>query len=83
MRNCVPEVQSVHDAMSRAVDSERDRVALAHANFKLHPAKKEAADQICAQHGTTFSAYLRGCIDVLLEDYMGPRAVQRLVTSGE
>lgn len=72
------ELTNVHDALNKAVDSERDRVAFVNANFKLHPIKKEVAEQICNKHGTTLSAFLRECVDGLVKDYVGEEATKSL-----
>lgn len=72
------EVSNVHQALSRAVDSERNRVALVNANFKVDPLRKETAEGICAKHGTTLSAFLRECCDVLLLDFLGPKEAAKL-----
>lgn len=74
----VPPTTNIHDALQRATLSERDRVALINANFKLHPAKKEVAEQICAKNGTTLSAFLRECVDGLIVDFAGPKAAKQL-----
>lgn len=69
---------NVHDALRDAAVKERDRVAFVNANFKIHPIKKELAEEICSQHGTTLSSFLRECIEGLVTDYMGPKAANKL-----
>lgn len=68
----------VHEALSRAQDSDKDRVALVNANFKIHPIKKEVAEQICAKNGTTLSSFLRECVNGLVKDYVGDKASESL-----
>lgn len=72
------DLTNVHQALSNAVLKEKDRVALINANFKIHPLQKEMAEQICAQHGTTLSAFLRECISGLILDFMGEKAAKKL-----
>lgn len=72
------ELSSVHDALSRAALSERDRVTLVNANFKIHPLRKEIAEGICAKNATTLSAFLRECTDVLILDFLGPKEAAKL-----
>lgn len=72
------ELTNVHDALNKAVESERDRVAFVNANFKIHPIKKEVAEQLCNKHGTTLSAFLRECVDGLVKDYVGEEATKSL-----
>lgn len=72
------ELTNVHDALNKAVESERDRVTFVNANFKIHPIKKEVAEQICNKHGTTLSAFLRECVDGLVKDYVGEEATKSL-----
>lgn len=71
-------VSTVHDALSRAVESEKNRVALVNANFKVNPLHKESAEGVCEKNGTTLSAYLRECVSVLLLDYYGPKKAAEL-----
>jgi hypothetical protein len=78
----VPPTTSVHDALSRAQQSHRDRICLKNANFKADPLKKEIAEGICAGHGTTLSAFLRECLDGLVRDYVGPKTMEKLESSG-
>lgn len=75
------QLTNVHDAMNRAQVSERDRVALVNANFKIHPIKKEVAEQICAKNGTTLSAFLRECVEGLISDYIGEKAAAEIEDS--
>lgn len=72
------DVSNVHEALSRAVETEKDRVALVNANFKIHPLRKELAEGICEKNATTLSAYLRECCDLLLVDYLGPKEASRI-----
>lgn len=74
----VQPLTDVHDALRDAQVAERDRVVFINANFKVHPAKKVAAESICEAHGTTLSAFLRACIDGLVTDYAGPKTARRL-----
>lgn len=68
----------VHDALRKAQLSENNRVAMVNANFKLNPIKKEMAEQICTKNGTTFSEYLRQCVEGLILDYVGPKKFKEL-----
>ncbi len=77
-QNPVPEITDIHQALQRAALSEGDRVPLENANFKCNPVKKEIAIQICEKNGTTFSAYMRECVNALVADYMGPVATAEL-----
>lgn len=73
----MPEIKpltNIHDAMSRAIESEKERVPLVNANFKINPLKKEIAEQICEKNATTLSAFLRECAEGLIQDYMGEKA---------
>lgn len=72
------EVTNVHEALSRAVESEKNRVALINANFKINPIKKEIADGICETNGTTLSAFLRECVEGLIKDFVGPKAYAKI-----
>lgn len=72
------EVSNVHHALSRAVDSEKNRVALVNANFKVDPLRKESAEGLCEKNGTTLSAYLRECVNILLLDYLGPKEAAKM-----
>lgn len=67
----VPQLTNVHEAMQNAVTKDRDKVILINANFKVHPIKKEIAEQICEKHGTSLSAFLRECVEGLVKDYTG------------
>lgn len=71
-------VSSVHQALNRAISSERERVALVNANFKINPVHKELTEGICLKNGTTISSFLRECCTVLLIDYLGPKEAARL-----
>ena len=73
-----PKLSNIHEALRRAQVSERDRVALVNANFKVHPIKKQVGEQICNQSGTTLSSFLRECINLLVEDYAGEKAANDL-----
>lgn len=68
----------VHEALVRAQDSDKDRVALVNANFKIHPIKKEVAEQICSKNGTTLSSFLRECVNGLVRDYVGDKESESL-----
>jgi len=68
----------VHDALKRAQLAEREKVVLINTNFKIHPQKKEMAEQICAAHGTTLSAFLRECVHSLVADYAGEKTVTEI-----
>lgn len=72
---------NVGDALQRAIGKERDRVALVNANFKLHPVKKNIGEQICEKSGTTLSAFLRECVDGLIEGQIGKKAAAKLEAS--
>lgn len=81
MTKQTPESQpltNVHDALHRAVLSERDRVNLVPATFKINPLKKTIAEQICEKSGTTLSSFLRECCEGLVLDYAGPKAAAKL-----
>lgn len=68
----------VHQALSNAVLREKSKVASVNANFKINPIHKEMAEQICGQHGTTLSSFLRECVSGLIKDYVGEKAVKEL-----
>lgn len=72
------ELTSVHEALNRAQLSEKDKVALVNGTFKIHPIKKEMAEQICEKHGTTLSAFLRECVEGLVKDYIGDKATKQI-----
>jgi hypothetical protein len=81
MTKQLPEPQpltNVHDALHRAVLSERNRVNLVPATFKIDPLKKEISEQICQKNGTTLSSFLRECCEGLILDYAGPKAAAKL-----
>lgn len=69
---------NVHDALSRAQEKAKNKVALVNANFKINPLNKEIAEQICVKNGTTMSEFLRECVDGLIEDYMGQKTFSEL-----
>lgn len=69
---------NVHDALRRAVIADSKKVALTNANFKMHPLRKEVAEEICQKNGTTLSAFLRECTDGLIMDYAGPDVAKKL-----
>lgn len=73
---------NVHDALQRAVLTDRDKVNLIPATFKINPLKKELAEQICAKSGTTLSSFLRECVEGLVGDYVGPKAAAKLDRTG-
>jgi hypothetical protein len=68
----------VHSVLQRAVWTEKNRVQMTNANFKCNPAKAELVEKICSRHGTTRSAFLRGCLDALLTDYLPARDMAQL-----
>ncbi len=72
------DVSNVHEAVNRAVSSERDRVALVNANFKINPVHKELTETICLKNGTTISSFLRECCSLLLIDYLGPKKASEI-----
>lgn len=78
----VPPTTDVHAALSKAAAKERDNITFVNTNFKCHPLKKQAAEQICEQNGATLSGFLRECIDGLIVDYMGAKALSKL-TEGQ
>ncbi len=67
-------VSSVHEALSRAVDAERKRVAMRPYNFKCNPFVLETAEAICVKNATTLPAFFRQCAELLIADYAGPKA---------
>lgn len=77
----VPELSTVHDALRRATTSEGAIVPLVNSSFKINPVKKEIVEQICRENGTSLSAFLRACADVLIVDYLGPKDAAALDAS--
>lgn len=71
-------VHTVHDAMLKAVLAAKEKAKLETATFKVHPAKKELCELICAKNGTTLSEFLRECVNAICEDYVGPKAANKL-----
>lgn len=67
---------NIHEALQRAQISEK--VALVNGTYKIHPTKKEIAEQICAKHGTTLSAFVRECVEGLVSDYCGEKTAQAI-----
>lgn len=68
-------VSNVHEALSRAVDAERNRVPMRPYNFKCNPFLLEAAEAICVKNATTLPAFFRQCAELLVADYAGPKAI--------
>lgn len=69
---------NVHDAIQRAVLSDRNKTRLVNATVKIDPLKKQAAEGLLAKQGTSLSSFVRECVDGLLLDYMGPKAFRDL-----
>jgi hypothetical protein len=68
-------VSNVHEALSRAVDAERNRVPMRPYNFKCNPFILETAEAICVKNATTLPAFFRQCAELLVADYAGPKAI--------
>ena len=71
-------MHSVHDAVTKAILTSKEKPNLVTATFKVHPGKKEIAEQICEHQGITLSEFLRECVNGLCEDYVGEKAIEKL-----
>ena len=72
-----PQLTNIQDAMQRAQEAAKDRVALVNANFKINPIKKEIAEQICQKNAVTLSEFLRECVEGLISDYVGEKTASQ------
>lgn len=71
-------VTNIHEALTQAVASQRDKIKLANVNVKINPLKKEIAEKILCQNGCTLSNFIRACLDGLIKDYAGEMAYQKI-----
>lgn len=62
------QLSTVHDAMSLAQNERADTKEP--YTVKVSPELRELAQGICERHGTTLPAFLRGCMSVLVADYL-------------
>jgi hypothetical protein len=64
------ELTTVHSALAEAASEPRqEEAAMGTYTFRVHKDRREKAEMLCKQHGTTLSAYLRKCIETLPRDY--------------
>lgn len=78
VHHALDDARFVKESLDEASAAERDRVVLININFKIHPAKKAAAEAILDRNGTTLSAFMRACVYRLVRDYMGEKAAKKL-----
>lgn len=62
---------TVHEALSLAATEPQgpEQEAMATGSYRINKDRKAEAEAICQRHGTTLSAYLRSCAEVLVSDY--------------
>jgi hypothetical protein len=65
----------IHAALQRAASP---GVKLQTTSVKLNPVVKEIAGQICGVQGKTVSSFCNACLEILVEDYLGPKEFARL-----
>ena len=66
------QLTSVHDAIQRAQD-EQEESNLEVVSFRANPELFKTAQKICHRNSVTMSAFLRGCINGLIDDYEPPK----------
>jgi len=81
MQESTTPITNIHDALTQAVASQRDKIKLANVNVKINPLKKEIAEKILFQNGCTLSTFIRACLDGLIKDYAGETAYQKIEKS--
>lgn len=60
---------NVHEALNIASFESKKKVSLVPCSVKIHPEVRDRAHIICARHGTDLSAFLRTCVEALVNDY--------------
>lgn len=66
------ELLSIHDVLGKISHQQvlaEEEQSLQPSSFAVHPETKLKAQRICRLHGTTVSAFVRACLQQLVEDY--------------
>lgn len=79
---------TVHEALRSAVEAQKsqekdDPVSQTSVTFRLQKDVKKRAEEICARHGTTLSAFHRQCTLALVRDYLEPANAGQPISTQE
>lgn len=69
MLQSVDQLTTIHHALSEAQQEHRGEEPLPTYTFRLSEVERNAATEVCKQHGTNLAAFLRACVRVLPRDY--------------
>ncbi len=69
------ELTSVHEALAKAASENiKETQRMVVLSTKVSPDVEAVVQDICRNHGTTISAYLRKCCESLVADYVQPKS---------